>query len=94
MRLLFRRDLVCQQAVELVTDYLDGTLSRLARTISASPCHATSSSTCSAAGSPSSSKPAGAGSLRYRGADGGVRLMIVLQPSIAATGIRVSWGSW
>ena len=31
MRLLFRRDLVCQQAVELVTDYLEGTLSRLAR---------------------------------------------------------------
>jgi len=34
MRLLpaFRsRDLVCQQAVELVTDYLEGTLSRSAR---------------------------------------------------------------
>jgi anti-sigma factor RsiW len=31
MRLLRRRDLVCQQAVELVTDYLEGTLSRLAR---------------------------------------------------------------
>ena len=28
---LRRRDLVCQQAVELVTDYLEGTLSRLAR---------------------------------------------------------------
>ena len=28
MRLLLRRDLVCQQAVELVTDYLEGTLSR------------------------------------------------------------------
>jgi len=29
MRLrLWRRDLVCQQAVELVTDYLEGTLSR------------------------------------------------------------------
>ena len=28
MRLLPRRDLVCQQAVELVTDYLEGTLSR------------------------------------------------------------------
>ena len=27
MRLLRRRDLVCQQAVELVTDYLEGTLS-------------------------------------------------------------------
>ena len=31
MRLLRRRDLVCQQAVELVTDYLEGTLSRSAR---------------------------------------------------------------
>ena len=31
MRLLRRRDLVCAQAVELVTDYLEGTLSRLAR---------------------------------------------------------------
>ena len=32
MRLFaFRRDLVCQQAVELVTDYLEGTLSRAAR---------------------------------------------------------------
>jgi anti-sigma factor RsiW len=30
MRLL-RRDLVCQQAVELVTEYLEGTLSRSAR---------------------------------------------------------------
>ena len=30
MRLL-RRDLVCQQAVELVTDYLEGSLSRSAR---------------------------------------------------------------
>jgi len=28
MRLLPRRDLVCQQAVELVTDYLEGMLSR------------------------------------------------------------------
>lgn len=28
---LRRRDLVCQQAVELVTDYLDGTLSRRQR---------------------------------------------------------------
>ena len=26
MRLLLRRDLVCQQAVELVTDYLEGAL--------------------------------------------------------------------
>ena len=31
MRLLARRDLVCQQAVELVTDYLEGTLSARAR---------------------------------------------------------------
>jgi len=32
MRLrLRRRDLVCQQAVELVTDYLEGTLSRVDR---------------------------------------------------------------
>ena len=31
MRLLRRRDLVCQQAVELVTDYLEGTLSLPAR---------------------------------------------------------------
>jgi anti-sigma factor RsiW len=31
MRVLLRRDLVCQQAVELVTDYLEGTLSRRAR---------------------------------------------------------------
>ncbi len=31
MRLLARRDLACQQAVELVTDYLEGTLSRSAR---------------------------------------------------------------
>jgi anti-sigma factor RsiW len=31
MRLLRRRDVVCQQAVELVTDYLEGTLSRTAR---------------------------------------------------------------
>jgi anti-sigma factor RsiW len=31
MRLLRSRDLVCQQAVELVTDYLEGTLSRAAR---------------------------------------------------------------
>jgi anti-sigma factor RsiW len=30
-RLLSRRDLVCQQAVELVTGYLEGTLSRAAR---------------------------------------------------------------
>jgi len=29
--LLLRRDLVCQQAVELVTDYLEGALSRRAR---------------------------------------------------------------
>jgi len=28
---LRRRDIVCQQAVELVTDYLEGTLSRPAR---------------------------------------------------------------
>ncbi len=31
MRLLDRRDLACQQAVELVTDYLEGALSRSAR---------------------------------------------------------------
>jgi len=31
MRLLPRRDVVCQQAVELVTDYLEGTLPRRAR---------------------------------------------------------------
>jgi anti-sigma factor RsiW len=31
MRLLYRRDLACQQAVELVTGYLEGTLSRAAR---------------------------------------------------------------
>ena len=31
MRLLLWRDLVCQQAVELVTDYLEGTLSRRSR---------------------------------------------------------------
>jgi anti-sigma factor RsiW len=31
MRLLRGRDLVCQRAVELVTDYLEGTLSRSAR---------------------------------------------------------------
>ena len=31
MRLAFRRDLVCQQAVELVTDYLEGALPRSAR---------------------------------------------------------------
>lgn len=28
MMLLHRKDIVCQQAVELVTDYLEGTLSR------------------------------------------------------------------
>ena len=28
MRSLLKRELVCQQAVELVTDYLEGTLSR------------------------------------------------------------------
>lgn len=31
MKLAFRRDLVCQQAVELVTDYLEGALQRPAR---------------------------------------------------------------
>ena len=31
MRLLRHRDLVCQQAVELVTEYLEDTLSRSAR---------------------------------------------------------------
>ena len=31
MRLEFRRDLVCQRAVELVTDYLEGALSRSER---------------------------------------------------------------
>jgi anti-sigma factor RsiW len=31
MKLAFRRDLVCQQAVELVTDYLEGSLSGSAR---------------------------------------------------------------
>ncbi len=31
MRLLARRDLTCRQAVELVTDYLEGTLSGPAR---------------------------------------------------------------
>lgn len=31
MKLTFRRDLVCQQAVELVTDYLEGALRRSAR---------------------------------------------------------------
>lgn len=31
MRVLSRRDLQCQQAVELVTDYLDGALSRRQR---------------------------------------------------------------
>jgi anti-sigma factor RsiW len=31
MRVLHRHDLVCRQAVELVTDYLEGTLSRSAR---------------------------------------------------------------
>lgn len=31
MKLAFRRDLVCQQAVELVTDYLEGALRRSAR---------------------------------------------------------------
>ena len=31
MRLLSHRDLVCQQVVELVTGYLEGTLSRAAR---------------------------------------------------------------
>ena len=32
MMLLRRKDLVCQQAVELVTDYLEGVLSRRERT--------------------------------------------------------------
>jgi len=31
MKLLRRRDVVCQQAVELVTDYLEGALSRSAK---------------------------------------------------------------
>jgi anti-sigma factor RsiW len=31
MRLLHRHDLVCRQAVELVTDYLEGTLNARAR---------------------------------------------------------------
>lgn len=31
MKLAFRRDLVCQQAVELVTDYLEGALRGSAR---------------------------------------------------------------
>ena len=31
MRLDFRRDLVCQRAVEMVTDYLEGALSRSER---------------------------------------------------------------
>jgi anti-sigma factor RsiW len=31
MKLAFRRDLVCQQAVELVTDYLEGALGGSAR---------------------------------------------------------------
>jgi anti-sigma factor RsiW len=31
MRLALRRDLVCEQAVELVTDYLEGALSRRQR---------------------------------------------------------------
>jgi anti-sigma factor RsiW len=31
MRMLRHRDLVCQQVVELVTDYLEGALSRAAR---------------------------------------------------------------
>jgi anti-sigma factor RsiW len=31
MKLLHRHDLVCRQAVELVTDYLEGTLSARAR---------------------------------------------------------------
>ena len=31
MRLLLRGDLACQQAVELVTDYLEGALSRRSR---------------------------------------------------------------
>jgi anti-sigma factor RsiW len=31
MRVLRHRDLVCQQVVELVTDYLEGTLSRAVR---------------------------------------------------------------
>jgi anti-sigma factor RsiW len=31
MKLAFRRDLVCQQAVELVTDYLEGVLRRSER---------------------------------------------------------------
>jgi anti-sigma factor RsiW len=31
MRLALHRDLVCQQVVELVTDYLEGALSRRAR---------------------------------------------------------------
>jgi anti-sigma factor RsiW len=31
MRLLSRRDLVCREAVELVTDYLEGTLTRRQR---------------------------------------------------------------
>lgn len=31
MKLLPRRDVVCQQAVELVTDYLEGAMSRSAR---------------------------------------------------------------
>ena len=31
MKLAFRRDLVCQQAVELVSDYLEGALRRSAR---------------------------------------------------------------
>ena len=31
MKLLHRRDLVCRQAVELVTDYLEGSLSARAR---------------------------------------------------------------
>jgi anti-sigma factor RsiW len=31
MRLAWRRDLVCEQIVEMVTDYLEGTLSRSQR---------------------------------------------------------------
>lgn len=31
MRLVWRKDLVCEQIVEMVTDYLEGTLSRSQR---------------------------------------------------------------
>ena len=103
MKLLRSRDIVCRQAVELMTDYLEGRLSRAgqrrfeAHLVELPALHRVPG----AAARGDQAYRTGGGAGRSSAADAGrsdsavpaVAVRAVM-PRTAATGIKVSWGSW